>query len=285
MNEAETKSKRTQTSELALASFIVALAVPCSWLVMSQLLPSMSFGGKFEAVWDWLYVFVCAFTCIWVAVPLLSVTALVIIRKSHGRVRGKEFAVAGLVIWLSIVVYYLRGFIPRRPSEISPRIVCRANLFGISKAIYIYANNDESGRIPTPDRWCDLLIQGNYASEKQFLCPSSDAVRGECSYAINKNMAGKKIIEEIPQDVVLLFETNFGKNPLGRQGLLEDRQCYAFTRYDRPETRVYKLRWNQVGGPEILTTENHKGQGCNILFGDGNVKFVRTKQLGELKWK
>ncbi len=33
-----------------------------------------------------------------------------------------------------------------------------------------------------------------------------------------------------------------------------------------------------------MTTENHKDEGCNILFGDAHVEFVRTDELGELNW-
>jgi len=42
--------------------------------------------------------------------------------------------------------------------------------------------------------------------------------------------------------------------------------------------------WNQFGGPGLLTFENHGGKGCNILFNDGHVEFVRTKLFEELKW-
>jgi prepilin-type processing-associated H-X9-DG protein len=42
--------------------------------------------------------------------------------------------------------------------------------------------------------------------------------------------------------------------------------------------------WNQCGGRELLTTENHKGKGCNILFVDSHVGFVKTEQVAELKW-
>jgi len=55
-----------------------------------------------------------------------------------------------------------------------------------------------------------------------------------------------------PNDVVLLFETEGG--------------------------------WNQFGGQEMLTLENHKGKGCNILFNDGRVEFVKKRQIDELKW-
>jgi prepilin-type processing-associated H-X9-DG protein len=34
-----------------------------------------------------------------------------------------------------------------------------------------------------------------------------------------------------------------------------------------------------------MTTENHKGKGCNVLFNGGSVKFVRTGEVGKLRWK
>ena len=115
----------------------------------------------------------------------------------------------------------------------------------------IYANGfgDE---FPTPDKWCDLLIEYAEVTPKSFVCPTSRAKEGQNSYAMNKNVAGNKR-SGLPPDVVLLFES------------------------DKPN-------WNQVGGPELLTTENHKGKGCNVLFVDYNVEFVKTEQLGKLKW-
>ena len=67
---------------------------------------------------------------------------------------------------------------------------------------------------------------------------------------MNKNI--EKLGANAPPDMVLLFETRPG--------------------------------WNQTGGPEILTTDNHNGNGCNILFNDGHVEFVRTEDINDLKW-
>jgi prepilin-type processing-associated H-X9-DG protein len=41
---------------------------------------------------------------------------------------------------------------------------------------------------------------------------------------------------------------------------------------------------NPVGGAEILNTENHQRDGCNILFADGHAKFVKTSDLSTLRW-
>ena len=43
--------------------------------------------------------------------------------------------------------------------------------------------------------------------------------------------------------------------------------------------------WNQVGGSEILTTANHEGEGCNVLFMDGQIYFEKVPALQHLQWK
>jgi len=105
-------------------------------------------------------------------------------------------------------------------------------------------SGDNDDKYPTADKWCDLLLEGGYVPEKLFICPEQE---GPSSYAINPNAKPKSA-----PDMVLLFETTAG--------------------------------WNQYGGPEILTTDNHKGEGCNILFNDFHVEFVETEELKYLKW-
>jgi len=161
------------------------------------------------------------------------------------------------------------------------KVVCRSNMRSLGIAVYLYSN-DNNDNYPTAEKWCDLIMQYLGRSVKLFICKGSDAVEGESSYAFNKNLAGKKV-KEVPGDVVLLFETNFGKTPIGRDGTISDRDYNKVLRISDPNREVYKLRWNQFGGPEILTVENHKG--CNVLFNDFHVEFVKTEKLKDLKWK
>jgi prepilin-type processing-associated H-X9-DG protein len=138
----------------------------------------------------------------------------------------------------------LLGLVLHWAVGIGSLVICGMKMSGLGKVVAVYAN-DYDGKYPTAEKWCDLLVQLEYVTEEQFRCPGNKKER--CSYALNPYCAPNS-----PNDVVLLFETKGG--------------------------------WNQHGGPDILTTENHGGKGCNILFNDGSVRFVKTEELGQLKW-
>lgn len=128
-------------------------------------------------------------------------------------------------------------------------IRCARNLWELGVAIRAYAEEDEDNQYPAPNNWCDLLIKYADVQEKQFICKmAKEAGNTERShYAMNPNCEPNS-----PNDIVLLFETKGG--------------------------------WNQFGGVEILTTENHEGKRCNILFNNGSTTFTRKEDLSELKW-
>ena len=47
-----------------------------------------------------------------------------------------------------------------------------------------------------------------------------------------------------------------------------------------------KAGWNQHGGPELFTFDNHEPKGGCVLLNDGTVKFIRTEEeLQKLRWK
>ena len=100
------------------------------------------------------------------------------------------------------------------------------------------------------DNWCDDLLAKSSDCKDLFTCKV--AKKGPCDYALNRQMLNLTV-EEVPADMVLIFESNPG--------------------------------WNQVGGVELLSTDNHKGKGCNILFGDLTARFIKTEELSKLKWE
>jgi prepilin-type processing-associated H-X9-DG protein len=122
-------------------------------------------------------------------------------------------------------------------------LTCGRNLFEMGRAISMY--REEFVEYPTPDKWCDLLLERAGADEALFKCPGNK--RARCSFSLNPNAEPNG-----PGDLVVLFESKGG--------------------------------WNQFGGPELLTVENHKPRGCNVLFNDGHVEFVRADEVDRLIW-
>ena len=202
---------------------------------------------------------VCAilsvFTCLLTAIPaiILGIVGLVKINNSGGRLKGTGMAIAGIVVpvaALPIIALLMGILMPAlaRTRQLAFRMVCGTNMSGLSKAMLIYAN-DYDDKYPTPEKWCDLLVEYCEVDPISFCCKG--APEGPCNYAINENIA--ELGSSTQTDIVLLFETHPG--------------------------------WNQVGGPEILTTNNHQGDGCNVAFVDSHVEFVKARDIDKLKWK
>jgi len=144
-----------------------------------------------------------------------------------------------------LIVLYNSYYVGRSARDL--RIICQANLKHLGTLMRIYADNND-GLYPASDKWCDRLMDqfGANKCKTVFVCPAVGEAR--CTYAMNPNANPNSA-----PDMVLLFETHVG--------------------------------WNQHGGLELLTTGNHEGKGCNILFEDGSVKFIGLERIAELKWK
>lgn len=105
-----------------------------------------------------------------------------------------------------------------------------------------------------PEEWCDAIVERYQTRESRreyvagfFKCPSKQ--EGKCNYAVNPNCK-----RDSPGDMVLLFET--------------------------------KASWNQHGGPELFTFDNHDPRGGCVVLNDRTVKFIRTEEeLKQLRWE
>jgi Tfp pilus assembly protein PilE len=163
-----------------------------------------------------------------------------------------------IVVIIAIIVVLMTILLSRyHTPHAHPLSTCKSNLHQLSLVMKFYAD-ENNGEYPSTDKWCDLLTKSYFptADPDLFICPGAiDKITEDSNqscYVLNKNIVGMKR-SEIPPDVVLLFE-----GPVG---------------------------WNQVGGPELLTTEYHKDEGASVCFADLRVEFVRTDELAQLKWK
>jgi len=165
--------------------------------------------------------------------------------------KRKGYTFVELLVTILVVVVMFSLLIPalRKVRTQTYIPACRNNLKHLGKIIQQYAT-DHDGSYPTADKWCDLLVQRYKVPEKSFVCPSGEKEL-PCYYAINPNAEPHS-----SSDTVLLFETKGG--------------------------------WNKFGGLEIVSTENHQfkddPEGCNVLFNNGRVRYIKTKRLDKLNW-
>lgn len=247
--------REQKTSGLAIKSVMIP-ALNCL-IVLPALLIGFMYYREEESLLMWICLpfFIIGSVGIFAMfiTPIFGIMygrkALKQIKESKGGLLGRRWAISGivlsLVIWAFMLISIIGPYINKQ-TQLRNRLICGHNLFHeLGLAIRTYADNNDE-RFPAINKWCDLLIEGGYVDKIKFKCPGDR--KGPCSYAINPNAEPNS-----PDDMVLLFET--------------------------------KGSWNQFGGAEILTTENHRGMGCNILFNDTHVEFVKREQLEGLKWK
>jgi len=199
------------------------------------------------------------FTCYITAIPaiIMGIVVLVKIPQSRGQLKGTGLAISAialpvvLVVLVPVVACLMGMLMPAisKAKEHALQTVCIQNMDGLGKAMHSYAN-DYDDKFPTQTKWCDLLIKYAEVPPERFRCKGAPQ-QDRCNYAMNKNLGNVDRLSASP-DMVLVFESSPG--------------------------------WNQSGGPELLTTDNHRGDGCNVLFVDGHVEFIKKQNLDELNW-
>jgi hypothetical protein len=193
----------------------------------------------------------------WPLSVVIGISALVLITYRRPKLRGKALAIVGIAISIASITFYfvavrnLNRLIYQPMNEIR---ACQSNMSELHASLEDYAENHD-GLLPAGPNWCDELLQENNELAAMFVCRNSVAKPGQSSYALNKNVAGQKL-SDLARDTVLLFETTAG--------------------------------WNQVGGPELITTDNHSlitGDHCNVIFARGGTQHVPSDKIHELLWE
>lgn len=260
MTERENDSERgkTKTSKLAIAAAILGIGSPAFFLLC--LLTVLPASGRTMRLFIHDVAWLSA-----LAGVVLGPVALVHVVKNARMLSGAKLAVAGTVVGTLFALGCFFDVVGSTYYDRDPgwSTSCGRHLSQLAKAMVVYANDDEYGRFPTPDKWCDLLLESGQVTEEHFICPKRVFFlpfmtkpilvlplprKGRCHYAMNPNVRGA----DSPFDMVVLFETTEG--------------------------------WNKSGGPELLSTERHYGDGCNIALVCTAVIFKPSVALDELIW-
>ena len=208
-----------------------------------------------------------------------SVVGLVNIKLKKGAVKGTGKAVAGLICSLSfIAIFVILPYAITYPRFLACKITCGQQLERLGKAMAIYSETN-NGKYPAASKWCDLLIEQTDVRGFLFVCKGAREERYH--HTINQEDEPNS-----PWHQIFSY-----RDPNGQRYYVK-RGYYAFnpnTEPNSPDDVVLlfetKGGWNQFGGPELLTTEHHRGKGSNVLFNDGDAEFVKSRDLEKLKWK
>jgi hypothetical protein len=162
------------------------------------------------------------------------------------------------------------------------RLYISGSLFGKD----VFGRNAKA--YPEPNQWCDLIVEGfrnsysiyengikkrSYSEEeisRIFICPSSRE-RPYVQYSDAEPTEPNSLKQPAP-----LLESHYAMNP----------NCRPSSPPDTVLLFEAKPGWNQHGGPELFTFDNHDPHGGCVLLNDGTVKFIRTtEEFQQVRWK
>jgi hypothetical protein len=148
-----------------------------------------------------------------------------------------------LILWLiswTAVATMQKEFIGGQKAE------CLSNVKELTSATLRFAD-DHNGRLPDAASWADEIAPYVNATAATFRCPS--AANKDFAYAYNSSLSGKKLgdIQE-PEKVVLIFESDTGRNA--------------------------------AGGPELLSTAPRHFGGDDYGFVDGHCLWTIREKSG-----
>jgi len=157
----------------------------------------------------------------------LVVGLLAIILNTLTGAKVRCYAISSIGILLSVVpVYFVSAIFwgARARHELGKANVGTYNLRLLGAELKRYAEKHD-GYLPDRRYWCDELLRENpKLCEYNFKHPQAHRanLQGDCHFAFNKNLSGKRL-DDVPGNVVLLFEADGDWNLSGTEELLKTR--------------------------------------------------------------
>jgi prepilin-type N-terminal cleavage/methylation domain-containing protein/prepilin-type processing-associated H-X9-DG protein len=220
--------------------------------------------------------------------------------------KRKGFTLIELLVVIAIIALLMSILMPAlaRVREIAQRVVCGSNLSGIGKAFNIYANDNDAGRFPraggrnsewggvadweaideatafgTPpttatissSMW--LLVKGNYATSKQFLCKSDPDSSPEHFRHANPEMVWD-FGDSPGQFCSYAYHRPYSTDPDdGLRGLSASSNPGVAAAADRNPGEDLDLN-----DASTFNSSAHQDEGQNVMYVDGHVSFEMTEQ-------
>jgi hypothetical protein len=143
---------------------------------------------------------------------------------------------------------------------------------------------------PDPNQWCDVIVQ---AMRRMHI--TDYRLDGKTRRQYPDRVIARWFIcpaVHAPTDANGVYSPPDETDPLSQpaESWVSDYAMNSNCREGSPDDMVFLFEsqpgWNQHGGPELFTFDNHDPKGGCVLLNDGTVKFIRTKEeLQQLRWK
>jgi hypothetical protein len=175
------------------------------------------------------------------------------------------------------------------PPEMRPfrlRARCALNLGTLYTEHFLYRSDVNA--YPQSNEWCDAIVRilrSEYFIDERGIkkCSKSEEdIRRlfECPSVRERldmeHQHARPSEPNPPMEPASLLESHYAMNPNCRPNSPPDIVLLFET----------KAGWNQHGGPELFTFDNHEPRGGCVLLNDGTVKFIRTtEEFQQVRWK
>lgn len=183
------------------------LGVLCDWLGLDSA-GETEFGAAIVFAW------VVMWAVLSMVAALLALIGMVRIIASRLVVKGLKEAVVSLIAVALLAILVLPAVKMTRGLGKAWRL--NANLRQLHGALRLYAAGFD-GRYPTPEKWCDLLIEHAHIPPEILRSPFDKA--GPCSYGLNPHADANS-----PDNMIVLIETDAGWNQHGTRELAGVRE-------------------------------------------------------------
>lgn len=171
------------------------------------------------------------------------------------------------------------------PPEVKPleaRWKCASNL----RKLLFYGLEYRPGRLyPDPNQWCDEIVEflrtrrvgyTYLKGDPQYLRSDASIARLFACPSVHISNLASDARAYLAKQMVLIWRSDYAMNP----------HCQKESPGDTVFLFEAKAGWNQHGGPDLFTFNNHDPKGGCVLLNDGTVRFIRSKEeLQQLRWK
>jgi len=159
LSQAPGTTKRVNVRVSKLASFSLTCAL-CGLALNLPSLIALTLPRVFSPRSEWVGLTYLISICLLLISLISGIVSIVTIETSGGKITGRAYAVAAVLLPIFIGILHVWLIISRTPRSTAIRLVCGPNLCGIGKAMLIYANDydDELPRAGGPNgRWVARL--------------------------------------------------------------------------------------------------------------------------------